>query len=531
MINKIVSASLALVLGWSGTAFAQTEADALRYSRLGLSGSARIQGIGGANTALGADISNLSTNPAGLGFFRRSEVTISAGFSTANVQTDIANREGSYFGPSTTDSRNSLNIPQVGIVLSDRRGDEEGSDWRGTSFGLSINRLNNFNSRTTYRGMTGGSVNDWTIVDYFAELANNNANVVGGQTRVLDQLNDEYDNASSLGGYATLQGMAYGAFLIDVFEDEQGEFAAPLNKIGRVDFEEEVLRSGSQKQFDFGAGTNYRDKLYLGAAIGITSSNFKQERIYRESFTHQVTNDDGSTSNVTTDLSLRDEINSRGGGINLKVGTIYRFSDAFRAGLSIQTPTLYTFDENYDTFLHTTHSDIGDQSVAQMPGQFSYTLVTPFRATGGLAYFISKNGFLTADVEYVNYSNARFSERDSDFGSSGSFFSNLNDGVANSYQSAVNLRLGAEARYEVFRFRAGYARTGDPYKSSSLNGTVNTFTLGTGIRLQNFYLDAAYSRSNSDNRYVPYSFNEGPSPEVAITDRLTNIMFTAGFNF
>ena len=44
-----------------------------------LNGTARYVGMGGAMEALGADISTISTNPAGLGLFRKSQVTLSGG--------------------------------------------------------------------------------------------------------------------------------------------------------------------------------------------------------------------------------------------------------------------------------------------------------------------------------------------------------------------------------------------------------------------------------------------------------------------
>lgn len=47
-----------------------------------LNGTARFVGMGGAMDALGADISTIGINPAGIGMFRRSEISVSAGFNT-----------------------------------------------------------------------------------------------------------------------------------------------------------------------------------------------------------------------------------------------------------------------------------------------------------------------------------------------------------------------------------------------------------------------------------------------------------------
>ena len=44
-----------------------------------LNGTARYVGMGGAMEALGADLSTMSTNPAGIGLFRSSQIAVSGG--------------------------------------------------------------------------------------------------------------------------------------------------------------------------------------------------------------------------------------------------------------------------------------------------------------------------------------------------------------------------------------------------------------------------------------------------------------------
>jgi hypothetical protein len=51
--------------------------EAVLFSQTGQSGTARFVGLGNANTSLGGDISNISGNPAGLGFYNRSAWSIS----------------------------------------------------------------------------------------------------------------------------------------------------------------------------------------------------------------------------------------------------------------------------------------------------------------------------------------------------------------------------------------------------------------------------------------------------------------------
>ena len=61
---------------------------ALLFSRTRPGGSARIQGMGGSQIALGGDYSVGLSNPAGLGMYNRSEVTFTPGYSTYNTEAD-----------------------------------------------------------------------------------------------------------------------------------------------------------------------------------------------------------------------------------------------------------------------------------------------------------------------------------------------------------------------------------------------------------------------------------------------------------
>ncbi len=504
-MNKLLSASLALLLGWSGTALAQNEEDALRYTRLGLQGSARIQGIGGAQTALGADISSMSVNPAGLGMFRRSEASLSLGFTNNNT-------DARFMGSSRPDERTTFNIPQAGVVFSNRKDDNEGGDWRGTTFGIGISRLSNFNSRIMYGGQTSNTSPG--LVEYIYESALNNGYTV-------ESLTEEYNT-----GYLSLPGLAFGTYLLDELEDAQGKYYLPAERFGALNISEELDRRGSQNQFDLAFGTSFRDRVYLGASLGIVTSSFTQERIYRES--------EADPDTDFSSLELRDEFTTEGAGINLKVGVIVRPIDALRFGVSVQTPTAYSFTETYDRSLYSTFEGLGgieNYSAHEMPGEFSYQLHTPFKANTGVAVFVGKYGFITADAEYVDYSGMRFREDGDDSGYS-NYFSDVNSNINDTYKSAMNYRIGAEGRYEVFRLRAGYNISGDPYKNSSFDGAVNTLTLGAGVRLQNYYADIAYARSTGKSRYAPYTFDD-PSynPVVDLDQKQNNVMFTVGLNF
>jgi hypothetical protein len=154
-------------------------------------------------------------------------------------------------------------------------------------------------------------------------------------------------------------------------------------------------------------------------------------------------------------------------------------------------------------------------------------MTTPFRATLGAAGFIGKYGFVTADVEFVDYGNIKFSETEDDFASVNDYFNDVNSRISSTYKSAVNYKIGAEGRFDVFRLRAGFAHTGDPYNNASFDGSINSYSAGAGVRLKNYYADLAYIRSSGNSRYSPFTLDNGDEPVVDIDEKL----LTIGYNF
>lgn len=67
-LKNILFTSL-LVSGLMYSAQAQFVGDAIIFGQENNGGTARFKGLGNAKTALGGDISSITGNPAGLGFF------------------------------------------------------------------------------------------------------------------------------------------------------------------------------------------------------------------------------------------------------------------------------------------------------------------------------------------------------------------------------------------------------------------------------------------------------------------------------
>jgi len=536
MKKRIIRLSLALVVGQAGHAFAQGANEALQYSRLQFGGPARTQGIGGANVALGADFGNLTSNPAGLGLFQKSEAHITPGIGLGQGDARIDGNSAA----AVNETKNSFHIGSTGLVFATRRpDDDQSSNWRGGAFALGFTRLADFNTASNYQG----TLNDRTI---------NGRTISGNDQSYLASLRgtagqEYFDNIreqGNSGDYNTvdygLDGLAYGAYLTNIGKYRRtGADSAIVSttRRGPIGQSEYVVSKGSISQFDLGYGASYRDRLYLGIGVGIVSSNHTITREFTETETDPTTH--------LSSYTLRDDSKTTGTGINARIGAIYRATDALRVGASIQTPTYIRLSNTYNARITTTFTaqgndivsaslptgPIGTTSVEALPNDYDYTLTTPFRANGGVAYTIGKHGFVTGDIEYVGYGQARLHGSPDTANGDNYTFGAENTTIQNQYKSAVNLRFGAEGRFDVFRVRLGYARYGDPYKADTNNERVqNFYTAGAGLRQGNFFLDAAVVYTTFDRLYTPYDLN-GLEPLIKVNNTRYTTAVTAGVTF
>ena len=523
MKKRIIGLSLALGVGSAGHAFAQgaSASDALQYSRLQFGGPARTQGIGGANVALGADFGNLTSNPAGLGMYQKSEAHFTPGLGLGQGQATI---EGST-APKLSEDKNSFHIGSLGLVLATHRADnDQSSNWRGGAFALGFTRLADFNTASRYQGAINNNQSFLSRLKPDASVRDQN-------------LFNDLDKQVADKSYNTRLGLAYGAYLANIVSARNGtDSAVVLRRQGSVlNQGAVVINSGSVSQFDLGYGANYRDRLFIGGAIGIVSSNFTQTRTLIEADT-----DPNTHFNSLTDQS---QLRTKGSGFNARVGLIYRASDIVRVGASVQTPTFMrltdTFDESLTSNFSAQGTDrvpqpgfpVGDTRVVRETNEFTYNLTTPFRANGGAAVTLGKHGFVTGDVEYVGYGQARLRTEIANVNDDAAFAIE-NSNIQARYKSTVNVRFGAEGRFDIFRVRLGYARYGDPYKDDTNNQRVqNFYTAGAGLRQGNFFLDVAAVYTTLDQLYTPYSLQNGLQPSISVNNNRYTTSVTAGVTF
>ena len=530
-------------------AYAQQDyaSDALIYSGSSLSGTARFQGLGGAQTALGADLGSLSGNPAGLGMYKKSEWSISPALGYAGTSAQ-------YIGNTTREGKFAFSVPNVGVVFSSAKEETAPGRWRGGAFGVSFSRQNSFQNRYAFDGVNNVS----SIADRFAFEANQRGASV-------NTLRSEYNfssntTSSAYDGGATA--MYFQAYLVNPFGSDSTsnnryfQFEAQGEPSGSsrtsVRQQKTFTTSGAASQWNISYGGNYNDKLYFGASVGIARLNYHSVNKYDESYFN---------GKVLNGLTLNQDFNIRGTGVNFTAGVIYRANDVLRLGASFTTPTVYGLSETYDSSVDVARIAIpkldynGDREVDKQgrplfvnidptytvrtaPRNFNYNLTTPFKASGGVAFFLGKSGFITADAEYISYNTMKVrTDGDASFKTD---FERGNPslgitGIQQQFQSVINFKIGGEFRYNVLRLRGGFAYQADPYKPSPANNLDRTrlnFSLGGGVRLPNYYVDLATTYSQYKSANTPYTLpNSSNYASALIRNQLTNVVLTFGTFF
>lgn len=516
-MKKILTILVVAIVATTSNIYAQYASDALRFSQTNYGSSARFKGLGNAQIGVGGDMSAMGGNPAGLGLFTKSEFSLTPEFNQTGAN-------ALYLGQNSNTSKNQLNLNQVGIVFYSPVYKQKGQDTRkglvSTVFGLGYNRNNDF----SFEGNYGAPNNSTSVADYFAQIAG---------TTTPNKLKD-------IDG---LEGWAYNNYLIS-YDPSKGSYYpetfadANQSNLQRVN----EVRTGSTSEFNFSAAANISNQIYIGATINLVDIRYNRDASYEES--GKVREFDGggnlTGNNINYKLFFNQNQQTKGSGVNGRVGIIFRPVNNFRLGLTLQTPTWFVIDDattetldNRSTARGTTNSRTYD---------FTYNMRTPLKGSLGASYVIAGQALITADVDFVDYSSIRFSTNEG-FNGAGDLatINNDNSEVRKSYKSAINYRVGAEYKINTISLRAGYGVNGSPYKAdaatilnkkddSSLLDT-KMYSGGIGYRVNNYYLDLAYQRVEVTNNFSPYSLSNGSSPSADIKSTKNNVFLTFGLRF
>lgn len=494
------------------SAFSQEPADALRYSYLtGEGGTARAKGVGNAVGALGGEFSTLFVNPAGIGFNKTGDFVV-----TPNYWIKKTNAE--YLGNSATATKNKFNLGTTGVMFSSssRRGKVE-----NVTIGIGINRMADFNNHIFYSGVNTNS----SYSEKYLE------------TLIYGNVTDPNDAATLFPYGASL---ALNTYLIDTIAGAGGAvegYRSLANPAYGLLQEMDIMTSGGIIDASLGVGVNLEDKWYFGGTLSFPFLHYVRNANYRES------DQSGDGGNYFNFFEANEELETKGVGINGKLGMIFTPNGQLRLGLAVHTPTFYQLTDLYNMQIVTElegYAGPGQLTLSSTDlneGDFlrsRYNLTTPWRAILSGSYIINnspdvsaQNGFITADIEYVDYTASAFHAVNNDAEYS-SYYETVNEAIDNLYTTAINVRLGGEMKFNTFMVRLGGAYYGSPYKEDNTKSVTN-ISGGIGYRDKGMYVDLSYTHSMSKSRHFPYLLQDKENVAANLKGTYSNIALTLGF--
>lgn len=456
----------ALLISAIGVIRAQGEMDAYKLSQSDLTGTARSVGMGGAVGALGGDISAISVNPAGIGYFTTSQVVTTLNFQNTKTESVLTNNK-------MTDKKFKLsfnNLAFVGTFPID-------SDVAPLlNFGFSFNRLKNYDRQYKSQGN-----NVRSIADYMAYRATGDSERNGA---ITDPANNyyvgDYDNYYPFDHFDWLGIFGYNGMLIEDSPKGSGQF---VNNIGGATaFNDLFVREkGYVDTYDFNFGTNIDDVVSVGLTVSVTDIDYRRYTYYSEVF-----------NDANDGFSLENSLKTEGTGWQLAAGVIVKPIPEFRFGLSYHSPTWYNLTDYYDAVMDYKYDDMFEDPVTHQPVRVSgvidtrydnnnsryydnyvdYKLRTPDKFTFSAAGVVGPV-ILSADYEFTNYkSNMRLRD-----GYSNPLY---DDVIETDFKGASSIRVGAEIGFtKQLTGRLGYAWKESPIKSNIKSGTDEVLTVGS----------------------------------------------------
>ena len=462
-----------------------------------LNGTARYVGMGGAMEALGADISVINSNPAGIGLFRRSSGSVSFGLVSQDGASSFK------YGNKTN-----VSFDQAGFVYSMR-------DGRRTfiNFGFNYHKSKNFDYiLNAASGLNGASQHK---LSYMKALANeNNLDKTSSGWRGKFSYTSQLDNLY----YNTLMMTSSDGF----FYNDASRY-----EFGRAE-------TGYIGEYDFNTSVNVNDRVYLGITIGIHDVHYTGHSLYNEALVNL-------NNQTVGDITVNDERRITGTGYNASFGIIFRPVDAspFRIGLSVTTPTWYDLKtSNYTYLINNTKADGGGKLQGDYPNyttgeSYEFKLFTPWKFGVSLGHTVGNYLALGASYEYADYSRLDTRVNDGydvdywgDVYEHSSSDEPMNRHTRETLKAVSTLKIGAEAKMMPnLAVRAGYNYVSpmfkkegykdgniDSYGSNYSSATdytnweaTNRYTVGVGYTLGKMSFDLAYQYAQTNGKFHPFA--------------------------
>ena len=544
---KKIYIAMAVMAAMALPSVAQDTYEGAKLMTNDLNGTARYVGMGGAMEALGADISVMGTNPAGIGLFRHSTVSASLGVVSQQDVTKFDNLRKTNFS-----------FDQAGFVYSMR---EEWDSY--INIGINYHKSRNFDQiLSAANSLRGASLNKVGYYKYLQGSADK-----GGYDLDFNEDNDlmGFENTSPDAyrayTFSQLDYLYMNAFNLDFDDDDNPSIY--FNDGENYQFDRAVR--GWISDFDFNISGNVNNRVYLGVTFGLHDVNYKAYTEYGE----QIAYFDPTVSGSTL---LCDERTIDGIGFDIKAGIIFRpieFSP-FRVGLSVSTPTFYDLRTSNSTYLTYDweqafpNETIYNHSDGKTSETYEFKMYTPWKFGVSLGHTIDALLALGASYEYADYSSTDIRIND---GYDYNYWESYSDRAMNAQTDRTlkgvhTLKLGAELKPDpALAIRAGYNYVSPMYEENGMrDATVNSIgtmysstadyvnwadthriTCGLGYKCDAWNFDLAYQYSTTKGTFYPFQpnlkFHEGDelvtnNPQAtAVSNNRHQVMMTIGYTF
>ena len=351
---------LILLLAYSLSPIAYSQ-DVQRFAERSTIGTARYVGMGGAMTAIGGDPSAAMVNPAGLGLYRRSEISVSIDETIDNTQ---------QVGSNDTYQRTRFAAPHISAIWAWGNSQKQ----RGlvyNNFMFSLNRLANFNRDIVVKGAGMGMVP--TI-----------CNITNDEGGVSEEflVNKPWDNVEI--GWLSILG--YEAYLIDPIENNKWKPA--------VDFTDgslSISETGTSDQYTLSWAGNISNQWYIGIGLNIPTINYTKHTSLREE------NKQNSSS-----AELKSMFHVSGVGVSGSFGLIYRPIQALRIGASLQTPTILSLSRQSTGDMYSTIAGQKYEVLTPESGVMDIDIASPLRTSVSVAGQLGKIGLIAVQYDYAH---------------------------------------------------------------------------------------------------------------------------------
>ena len=461
-------------------------------------GTARSMAMAGAFTSLGGDLSSMGINPAGLAMYRHNEISLSPMMGFENSKNSAEN-----WGEN---SQSRFAIGNLSATFKLYEGSS--TDIVSLNVGVGYNRVADFNYRYGYSSLSAPSDSPYrSINDAFVRQL--------GQGRLFPDkdgaLNYAAGDAYYWGGI-----LAYNNWLIDPESNDLGNYWTSANTLGvnaNVGHTVGVESKGSIGEVQIAMAANLANKLYVGGTIGIQHVRWDRQFYYGEDYIYNdqqpIYYDGTPIAEPAEWLDYNQAVKLRGAGVNLKLGAIYRPIPALRLGVAIHTPTYYSIERTYQSYMSSNFNPSGDTTLTlEDLGRNAWDFISPTRMMFGASYAFGKMAVVSVDYERAWYNGMRATNLPDGFDLSKADY---RAEFKENYKGANTLRVGAEIKpLPMVALRAGYGFSDsmlrndhDRYYNNPTTYKTTCVSAGLGFQFGAVNIDLAYQRIvNSQTEYM-----------------------------